>query len=88
MNKKEIFKWITIVSFCILLIGGINWLLVGLFKFDVFSSLFGGTEGVAARVFYSLFGFAALMLLTVIVIRMFTYGKTANKSKSEAAKSA
>lgn len=48
---------------CLLLvIGGLNWLLVGLFGWDV-GELFGGKEAMVSRVIYVLVGLSALVLI-------------------------
>jgi uncharacterized membrane protein YuzA (DUF378 family) len=47
------------VAFLLLVIGGLNWLLVGAFGWDV-SRFFGGMESMAARLLYILVGLSAL----------------------------
>lgn len=47
------------VSFLLLIVGGLNWLLVGLFNWDV-GALLGGMEATASRVIYILVGLSAL----------------------------
>ena len=47
------------LTFTLLLIGGLNWLLVGLFQWDI-GSLFGGQEALVSRVIYVLVGLSAL----------------------------
>jgi len=46
----------------LLIIGGINWLLVGLLGWDI-GMLFGGQEAIVSRVIYILVGLSALMAL-------------------------
>ena len=55
---KIIFK----ISYILLIIGGLNWLLVGLFGWDV-GNLFGGQTAVVSKVIYILVGLAALVKL-------------------------
>lgn len=50
------------LSFILIIVGGLNWLLVGLFKWDI-SALFGGMETLVSRVIYVLVGLSALYLL-------------------------
>jgi len=50
------------VAFILLVIGGLNWLLVGLFSWDV-GMLFGGQAAIVSRVIYVLVGLSALYLL-------------------------
>lgn len=47
------------LAFLLLVIGGLNWLLVGLFKWDI-GLLFGGQGAMISRIIYVLVGLAAL----------------------------
>ena len=53
-------KAINIVTLILVIIGGINWGLVGLFHFDLVADLFGGQDAALARVVYTLVGLSAL----------------------------
>jgi uncharacterized membrane protein YuzA (DUF378 family) len=48
------------------IVGGLNWGLVGLFKFDLVAAVFGGMQfgevNVASRIVYTLVGLSALYL--------------------------
>jgi uncharacterized membrane protein YuzA (DUF378 family) len=48
------------------IVGGLNWGLVGLFKFDLVAAIFGGMQfgevNVASRIVYTLVGLSALYL--------------------------
>lgn len=46
----------------LVLIGGINWGLIGIFKFDLVAALFGEMS-VLSRIIYTLVGVAALYLI-------------------------
>ena len=72
MNKETIVKWVKFISFGFLLLGGLNWLFIGLFDFDLIGSIFGGSESVASRVLFTLFGLGALTLLTVVLMKAFS----------------
>jgi uncharacterized protein len=50
----------------ILIIGGLNWAMVGLFDTNVLADVFGGT---ATDVVYAIVGFAALMLVPSLMER-------------------
>jgi len=54
---------IHVVSFILVAIGGLNWGLVGFLKYDLVSSLFGGSDSVLARIVFGLVGLAAVYLL-------------------------
>lgn len=47
------------LTFLLLVVGGLNWLLVGVFGWDV-GQLLGGMSSVASRVVYVLVGLSAL----------------------------
>jgi len=75
MEKKKTFlKWLVFISFAVLVFGGLNYLLMGLLQFDLFAEMFGGMDAIASRVFYIIFGLAAVTLATVIICKAF-YGK-------------
>jgi len=50
------------IAFILLIIGGLNWLLVGLFAWDV-GMLFGGQMAVISRIIYVLVGLSAIYLV-------------------------
>ena len=45
------------------IVGGLNWLLVGLFEFDLVASIFGGQTALLAKIVYILVGISALYCL-------------------------
>jgi hypothetical protein len=47
----------------LLIIGGINWGLVGLFQFDLVAAIFGGTASILSRIVYCLVGLSAIFEL-------------------------
>ena len=47
-------KIVNIVALILNIIGGINWGLVGLFRFDLVAWICGGQDSVFARIIYSL----------------------------------
>jgi len=46
-------------TFLLLIIGGLNWLLVGLFQWDV-GAIFGGMDAWLSRIIYILVGLSAI----------------------------
>lgn len=48
------------IALIILIIGGINWGLIGFFSFDLVAWIFGGSSSILARIIYSLVGLSAL----------------------------
>ncbi len=51
-----------IIAFILLIIGGLNWLLVGAISWDI-GMLFGGQGMIVSRIIYILVGLAALFEL-------------------------
>jgi uncharacterized membrane protein YuzA (DUF378 family) len=56
-------KVLDMIALALVIIGGLNWLLVGLFEFDLVASIFGSQEDIGAKIVYILVGLAALYSL-------------------------
>ncbi|MDR0181652.1 DUF378 domain-containing protein [Lysobacter arvi] len=54
---------INFITLLLLIIGGINWGLVGAAQFDLVAAIFGGQDAPLARVVYVLVGLSALWQL-------------------------
>jgi len=54
---------LNVVTLILLIVGGLNWLLVGLFQVDLVASIFGGQEAAVSRIIYILVGISALWQL-------------------------
>lgn len=50
------------ISFVLVVIGGLNWGLVGFFNFDLVATIFGAMS-VVSRIVYALVGIGALVML-------------------------
>lgn len=48
------------IALTLVIVGALNWLLIGLFKFDLVASLFGNMS-VFSRIIYSLVGVSGLI---------------------------
>lgn len=48
------------VALALLIVGGLNWLLVGLFQYDLVAALFGGSDSWFSRAIYIIVGLCAL----------------------------
>jgi uncharacterized membrane protein YuzA (DUF378 family) len=53
-------KSLNLVTLVLLIVGGLNWGLVGAFQFDLVAALFGGQDAMLARAVYVLVGLSAL----------------------------
>jgi uncharacterized membrane protein YuzA (DUF378 family) len=54
------------IALVLVIIGALNWLLVGLFKYDLVASLFGGPAMLLSRVIYTLVGIAGIWAITML----------------------
>lgn len=51
------------------IIGGLNWGLIGLFKFELVAWICGGQDSVIARIIYCLVGLAAIWCISLLFRR-------------------
>ena len=54
------------ISLILTIVGGINWLLVGLFQFDLVAFIGGGQAAIISRVIYTVVGIAALWCISLL----------------------
>ena len=54
------------LSLVLVIIGAINWGLVGLFQFDLIAFLFGGQAALISRVLYTIVGAAGLWSISML----------------------
>lgn len=54
---------LNILAWTLVIIGGLNWLLVGLFQWDLVGGIFGGMDSVLSRIIYVIVGLAAIYCL-------------------------
>lgn len=62
MKKLTILDWVALV---LVIVGAINWGLVGLFSFDLVAGIFG-SMALIARIIYALVGLAGLYLIFML----------------------
>jgi uncharacterized membrane protein YuzA (DUF378 family) len=55
-------EWVALI---LVVVGAINWGLVGLAQFDLVAALFGGQEAPLSRIVYGLVGLAGVTLLAL-----------------------
>lgn len=61
MGKLNVVDWIALV---LVIVGGLNWALVGIFKFDLVAWIFGDMSTVS-RIVYILVGVAAVYMAII-----------------------
>ncbi|MBQ8556427.1 MAG: DUF378 domain-containing protein [Clostridia bacterium] len=54
------------ISLLLTIIGAINWLLVGVFQFDLVAWIFGGQAALISRIIYTIIGAAGLWCITLL----------------------
>lgn len=64
------------IALVLVIIGALNWLMVGLFQLDLVAALFGGQTSMLSRIVYTIIGIAGIFSLTLLV-------KEKSKVKSE-----
>jgi uncharacterized protein len=67
---------LNIITLLLVIVGGLNWGLVGLFQFDLVAAIFGGQQSTLARIVYILVGLSAVWQL-IPLFRSFSGGETA-----------
>ena len=66
MKYQELLEWVAVV---LLVVGGLNWGLVGLVKLDLVATLFG-TASLISNVVYILVGLSALYVAWVYSMKV------------------
>ncbi|MFT8837920.1 DUF378 domain-containing protein [Liquorilactobacillus satsumensis] len=56
-------KTLDSIALGLLIVGGLNWLLVGLFNFDLVAAIFGGQTSILSKIVYIVVGICALYSL-------------------------
>ena len=66
-NMKELsaLDWIALI---LVIIGALNWGLVGFFNYDLVGAIFGGTSATVSRVIYALVGLSALYMIYLATV--------------------
>lgn len=54
------------VALLLVIMGALNWLLVGLFQFDAVAAIFGGQHSVVSRTVYALVGLSGLWCIKML----------------------
>ena len=57
-------RTVQLIALVLVVIGAVNWGLVGIAQFDLVAALLGGSEAAAARLVYTLVGVAGVALAT------------------------
>lgn len=66
---------LNLITLILIIVGGVNWLLVGAADFDLVAALFGGQDTTLATIVYVLVGLSAFWQL-IPLARAFSIGET------------
>jgi uncharacterized protein len=64
---EDTMKALNLTTLLLVIIGGINWGLMGLFQFDLVATLFGGPTSTLSRLIYILVGISAVYQLVPLI---------------------
>ncbi len=70
------------IALWILLIGGLNWGLMGIFQFDLIAWAFGGTDSIISRILYIVVALAAIWCISLFFRKNELIGNGANVRES------
>ena len=56
------------IALFLLIVGGINWGLIGIFQFDLVAFLFGGSAAIISRIIYVLVAISAIWCISKVRI--------------------
>ena len=59
-------KTLQVISLTVMIIGAINWGLIGLFNFDLVATIFGGTDMLGSKIIYILVGICGLISIKTL----------------------
>lgn len=59
-------KTLQIISLTLIIVGAINWGLIGLFNFDLVATIFGGADTLGAKIIYILVGICGLISIKTL----------------------
>ncbi len=57
-------KALNYIALILIVIGALNWALIGLFQYDLVGAIFGGMTSMLSRIIFTIVGLAGLWSLT------------------------
>lgn len=60
-------KTLQIIALTVMIIGALNWGLIGLFNFDLVATIFGGASALGSKIVYILVGICGLIGIKTLV---------------------
>lgn len=56
-----------IIAFIVTIVGGLNWLAIGMLQYDFVAGIFGTQANLFSRIIYTLVGVSAIYITCVII---------------------
>ena len=75
-----------IISFILTVLGGINWLAIGMLQYDFVAGIFGTQANIFSRIIYTIIGISAVYLTCVIIAnkgKLTTNNKNPKRAEQE-----
>lgn len=66
LNGSEVDNMWDKLALTLLIVGGVNWGLVGIFQFDLVAWLFGGTDSILSRAVYIVIAISAIWCISLL----------------------
>ena len=66
IRSKGVEKMIDKICLMLVILGSINWGLVGIFQFDLVAWLFGGSDAIVSRIIYSVIALAGIWCTSLL----------------------
>lgn len=60
-------RTLQIIAITLVIIGALNWGLIGLFDFDLVATIFGGADALGSKIIYILVGISGLISIKTLV---------------------
>lgn len=60
-------KTLQVIALSVMIIGALNWGLIGLFNFDLVATIFGGTTAIGSKIVYILVGICGLIGIKTLI---------------------
>lgn len=57
------------LALILVIIGALNWGMIGLFQFDLIASIFGGMSTIVSRIIYAIVGLAGIWGISILFRR-------------------
>lgn len=54
------------LALILVIVGALNWLMVGLFQVDLVATIFGGSDSILSRAIYTLVGLAGVWAISLL----------------------